>query len=61
MEPVPIALLTTELAVGGAERCLVNLACGLDRTRYAPVVYALANPPAGPRRQLVNRLAEAGV
>ena len=33
-----IALVITELEVGGAERCLVNLACGLDRDRFAVTV-----------------------
>ena len=59
--PIRIALVITELEVGGAERCLANLACGLDRTRFEPVVYCLAPRPLPPRDALVTQLGEAGV
>jgi glycosyltransferase involved in cell wall biosynthesis len=49
-----VALVITELEVGGAERCLVQLACGLDRQRYAVKVYALASRPKNER--LVEQL-----
>src|SRR4051794_4082599 len=39
--PVPVALVITELDVGGAERALVALATGLDRRRWAPSVVGL--------------------
>jgi starch synthase (maltosyl-transferring) len=39
---VPIALVITDLDVGGAERALVALATGLDRARWAPAVVCLA-------------------
>ena len=39
---IRVALVITELNVGGAERCLVNLAIGLDGTRFEPAVYSLA-------------------
>ena len=60
-EKLRLALATTELAVGGAERCLVNLAIGLDRARFEPVVYSLAPPPAPQRAELVRQLEAAGV
>ena len=35
--PVPVALVITDLNVGGAERMLVALATRLDRRRWRPV------------------------
>jgi hypothetical protein len=59
--PLRIALVITELEVGGAEQSLVRLATGLDRARFEPVVYSLAPlPPAG-KDQLVRTLAEARI
>ncbi len=50
--PVPIALVITELDLGGAERALVALATGLDRRRWAPTVVSLgpggADRPSAP-------------
>ena len=60
-QPRRLALVITELDVGGAERCVANLACGLDRHRFEPVVYALGVPPAEPQRQLVDQLSAAQV
>ncbi|HVC95459.1 MAG TPA: glycosyltransferase [Pirellulales bacterium] len=59
--PLRLALCTTELAPGGAERCLVELATRLDRNRFEPVVYSLAPEPPGPGRSLVERLMAEGV
>ncbi len=56
-----VALAITELEVGGAERCLVNLALGLARTRFEPVVYSLAPRPAEGKAALVRSLEAAGV
>jgi starch synthase (maltosyl-transferring) len=53
---VPIALVITDLDVGGAERALVSLATGLDRRRWEPRVIAL-----GPEGALAGPLREAGV
>jgi starch synthase (maltosyl-transferring) len=55
-EPVPIALVITELEIGGAERALVSLATGLDRGRWSPTVIAL-----GPDAALARPLREAGI
>jgi glycosyltransferase involved in cell wall biosynthesis len=54
--PVRLALVITDLDVGGAERALVNLAIRLDRRRWAPVVIAL-----GKEGRLVEGLCQAGV
>lgn len=60
-QPLRLAFAITELDAGGAENCLVNLAVGLDRARFAPVVYALAPRPTPPGDGLVRRLEAAGV
>jgi glycosyltransferase involved in cell wall biosynthesis len=49
--PLPVSLVITDLDVGGAERALVALALGLDRTRWDPSVIAL-----GPEGELVEPL-----
>jgi glycosyltransferase involved in cell wall biosynthesis len=59
--PIRLALAITELEPGGAERCLVEIALGLDRNRYAPAVYSLAPEPVGEKRELVERLQAAGI
>lgn len=59
--PVRIAFVITELDIGGAERCLTNIALGLDRARFTPVVYSLAPAPAADRRMLVDQLERAGI
>ena len=59
--PLRLALCITELNVGGAERCLVELATRLDRRRFAPVVYALAAEPPAQRPSLALQLREAGL
>ena len=50
--PVPVALVITDLDVGGAERALVALATGLDRRRWSPSVVGLGGEGAlaGPLR-----------
>lgn len=60
-QPVRLALLITELAPGGAERCLVNLATRIDRRQFAPVVYSIRPRPAAGRDLLVQQLEAAGV
>ncbi len=61
MTRVRIALATTELGVGGAERCLAQLATGLDPQRFAPEVYALSPPPDPSRRGLVELLERSSI
>lgn len=59
--PIRLALVITELAPGGAERCLANLATLIDRSRFDPVVYSLRPRPAVGKDQLVAQLAAANV
>jgi starch synthase (maltosyl-transferring) len=58
---IRIALVITELRVGGAERCLMNLAVGLNRDDFEPVVYSLAPRPHEAQDALVQQLDEAGI
>jgi len=44
IEPHRIAFCITELDRGGAERALIQLVLGLDRTRWQPRVYCLGPP-----------------
>lgn len=55
---IRVALATTELAVGGAERCLANLAARMDREKFEPVVYSLAPPPEASRAELLDLLQQ---
>ena len=56
---MPLALVITELDYGGAEQALVNLATGLSRERFSPVVYSLQSRPKNDL--LVRRLEEARI
>lgn len=49
MQPIRICQLITELNNGGAERCLFELACRLDRRRFAVQVAALQDGPYAAR------------
>ena len=53
---VPITLVITDLDVGGAERAMVALATGLDRSRWEPSVVCL-----GSAGELVAPLQAAGI
>lgn len=55
-DPRRIAFCITDLDVGGAEQCLVNIACGLDRRDWLPHVICLSR-----RGALVDRLERSGV
>lgn len=57
----PLAFVITELDFGGAERCLVRLASGLDRGRFSPTVYCLAPRPMAGQDRLVQQLEAAAV
>jgi glycosyltransferase involved in cell wall biosynthesis len=59
--PLRVALVITELNVGGAERCVTNLALGLDRNRFEPNVISLAARPADSQAGLVTQLEAASV
>lgn len=59
--PIKVAFCITELDVGGAERCLVELVCGLDRARFQSKVFILGKRPPAPHDSLYVRLEQAGV
>lgn len=61
MEPLEIALCITDLEVGGAERCLAELAARLDRQRFSPVVYCLGPRPRQERAASAAALESADV
>ncbi len=54
--PIPIALVITDLDPGGAEKALVALALGLNRSVWAPSVVCLAGEGV-----LAERLRTAGI
>ena len=56
-----VALCITDINVGGAERCLVELATRLDRNRFAPVVYCLSPAPPAGETTFISELQSAGV
>lgn len=56
-----VALCITDLDIGGAERCLTELATRLDRRRFEPVVYCLDARPPRDEASCVPRLLAAGV
>lgn len=59
--PHRVAFCITELRAGGAERCLVELATRLDRSRFSCSVVSLAPRPADVERSLAPRLEAAGI
>lgn len=61
MQPIRVALCITELEPGGAERCLTEVALGLDRNRFSTQVYVLGPEPAAGADELLRRLRGAGV
>jgi glycosyltransferase involved in cell wall biosynthesis len=56
-----IAVTITDLDVGGAERCLVDLLTRLDRNRFEPVVFCLAPRPESDEASCVPALEAAGI
>ncbi len=54
--PRRVLFVITDLDVGGAEKCCVQLATGLDRSRWSPAVCSLSTPGA-----LAERLIMSGV
>ena len=56
-----IALLITELNVGGAERALANLAVGLDPNEFEVQVYSIAPRPEASQAMLVDQIEQAGI
>jgi len=58
---IRVALCTTELRVGGAERVLVELATRLDRNRFEPFVCSMKPRPDDEAHSLVPQLEHAGI
>lgn len=56
-----LALCITELDLGGAERMFCELAAGLDRDRFSPVVYSLMPKPREPANSCLPILEKAGI
>lgn len=56
-----VDFVITELFVGGAERCLTQLALGLTESGDDVRVFSLGTLPHGPQRMLVQRLQSAGI
>ncbi|MHC4405661.1 MAG: glycosyltransferase [Planctomycetota bacterium] len=61
MAKLRVALCITDLDIGGAERCLVELATRLDRDRIEPVVYCLKPLPESDEASCVPALRAAEV
>lgn len=56
-----VDFVITELSVGGAERCLTELALGLAKQGDQVRVFSLGQFPDGPQGMLVNRLRRAQI
>lgn len=61
MANLRIALCITELDLGGAERCLTELALRVDRRRFTPVVYCLGPRPSREDASCLPALEAANV
>ena len=61
MAKTSVALCITDLDIGGAERCLTQIAVRMDRSRFTPVVYCLGPRPVREEASCVPALAAAGV
>lgn len=61
MLPLPVTLCITELETGGAEKAMTELALGLDRDRFDPVVCSLRGRNWHSDHSLLPRLEEAGI
>ncbi|MEW4561616.1 glycosyltransferase [Bremerella sp. JC770] len=59
--PKRILIVTTELGMGGAERCVANIACRLNPAKYQLHVVSLAPRPEPPKDALVCQLDDAQV
>jgi len=59
--PKRLALCVTDLEVGGAERCVAEIATRIDRAGFSPEVFCLTPRPAEGPRSLAIRLEAADV
>ena len=58
---IRLVFCISTLDVGGAERQLVQLICGLSRSRYEPTLLVLGTPPRPPQDELLSILGEQRV
>ncbi|MDG2223673.1 MAG: glycosyltransferase [Rubripirellula sp.] len=56
-----VDLVITELFVGGAERCLTELAIGLTKSGDQVRVFSIGSLPEGEQRAFVDRLQQHGI
>jgi len=61
MSKLHVCLCITDLEVGGAERCLTELALRIDRQRFRPTVICLAEKPVNDALSYAPILASADV
>jgi glycosyltransferase involved in cell wall biosynthesis len=61
MAKIRVALCITDLDIGGAERCLTEIAVRTDRSRFEPVVYCLGPRPLRDDASCVPTLEASGV
>jgi glycosyltransferase involved in cell wall biosynthesis len=61
MAKIRLALCITDLDIGGAERCLTEIAVRLDRNRFEPVVYCLGPRPLRAEASCVPALEAASI
>ncbi len=61
MAKISVALCITDLDIGGAERCLTEIAVRIDRSRFAPVVYCLGPRPLREEASCLPVLTGAGI
>ena len=61
MAKIRVALCITDLDIGGAERCLTEIAVRVDRSRFEPVVYCLGPRPLRAEASCVPALEAAGI
>jgi glycosyltransferase involved in cell wall biosynthesis len=61
MAKISVALCITDLDIGGAERCLTEIAVRMDRSRFTPVVYCLGPRPSREEASCLPALDKAGV
>jgi glycosyltransferase involved in cell wall biosynthesis len=61
MAKIKVALAITELNLGGAERCLTEIARRVDPQRFSPVVYCLGPRPLRPEASCLPMLEQSGI
>ena len=61
MAKINVALIITELDLGGAERCLTEIARRVDPQRFTPVVYCLGPRPVQDEASCLPALEQSGI